>query len=97
MTLEKQTQLYIMNIVFGIEDLQKLNILKGQVEDLVEEPVEIPDFMEAVETTRNHIPLQEIYTIQNHEKINFDEYMEQVKTFDWGDVTLEELLAELKE
>lgn len=108
MTLEKQIQLDIINIIFGIDDIQKLNILKKQAKNLAEETVEIPngngrvkeeipDFMEAIETTRDHIPLEEIYTSQNHEKIDFDTYMEEIKDFNWGDATLEELLTALKE
>jgi hypothetical protein len=95
MTLEKQTQLYIMNIVFGIEDLQKLNILKNQVESLAEETAEVPDFMEAVKPIRDHIPLEEIMEKQNYKPIDFDTFRERVGDFDWGEATLEELLAAL--
>lgn len=96
MTLEKQTQLYIMNIVFGIEDLQKLNMLKNQVESLAEETNKIPDFMEAVKPIRDHIPLEEIMEKQNYKPIDFDTYMKKIKGFDaWDNATLEELLEAL--
>ena len=95
MTLEKQTQLYIMNIVFGIEDLQKLNILKNQVESLAEETNKIPDFMEAVKPIRDHIPLEEIMEKQNYKPIDFDVLFENLDDDETYEFTLEEELAML--
>ena len=96
MTLEKQTQLYIMNIVFGIEDIQKLNMLKNQVESLAEATVEISDFMEAVKPIRDHIPLEEIMEKQNYKPIDYKTFRERVGNFDWG-MSVEDVLKELKD
>ncbi len=95
MTLEKQTQLYIMNIVFGIEDIQKLNMLKNQVESLAEATVEISDFMEAVKPIRDHIPLEEIMEKQNYKPIDFDVLFENLDDDETYEFTLEEELAML--
>ena len=107
MTLEKQIQLDIINIIFGIDDIQKLKVLKKQAKNLAEETVEIPngngrvkeeipDFMEAVKPIRDHIPLEEIMEKQNYKPIDYKTFRKKVGDFDWG-MPIEQVLAELKD
>lgn len=95
MTIEKQIQLDIMNMVFQIEDLDFLSKIRKEVKSFKTE-AEIPAFMEAVEPIRDHIPLEEIMEKQNYKPIDYQTFRKKVGDFDWG-MPIESVLEELKD
>ncbi|MEZ4847587.1 MAG: hypothetical protein R3B93_02920 [Bacteroidia bacterium] len=95
MNTAKELRLDIIELLFKIDDIKILNLIRSQLEKKNKERrEELPSFMEAATSLREDVSLEEIMKEQNYKTVSYEEYRQKVKSIQWEE-SLDELLAAL--
>jgi len=96
MNTAKQIKSEIQDLLIKVEDVTALEAIRQELEIIHRKNDETPAFMEAVTPIREGVTLEQLMTEQNYTPCTYEEFREAADKVDWGEASLEELLAALK-
>lgn len=95
MNTAKQTKSDIQHLLTKVEDVKALEAIRQKLE-VIHRKNDTPAFMEAVTPIREGVTLQQLMGEQNYTPCTYQEFREAADKVDWGEASLDELLAALK-
>jgi len=95
MNTAKQIKSEIQHLLTKVEDVKALEAIRQELE-VIHRKNDTPAFMEAVTTIREGVTLEQLMAEQNYTPCTYEEFREAANKVDWGEASLDELLAALK-
>jgi len=95
MNTAKQTKSDIQHLLTKVEDVKALEAIRQKLE-VIHRKNDTPAFMEAVTTIREGVTLEQLMAEQNYTPCTYEKFREAADKVDWGEASLDELLAALK-
>lgn len=96
MNTAKQIKSDIQYLLTKVEDVEALEAIRRELEVIHRKNDNTPAFMEAVTPIREGVTLKQLMAEQNYTPCTYEEFREAADKVDWGEASLEELLAALK-
>ena len=99
MITAKEIKSNIFEMLMQVNDVKTLEVMREELECIYNKSYkekEKPAFMEGVKPIRENVSLKTIMIEQGYKPCTYDEFRAVADQIDWGDLSLEEMLEDLK-